>query len=75
VELEDVSVTFIPGKDRMTASAAALAAITACFASRLGPRSRHGAPSTPTAVGLPYEARPGGYWLLLGPDVEHRRTE
>jgi predicted phosphodiesterase len=27
------------------------------------------------AVGLPYEARAGAYWLLLGPDVEHRRTD
>jgi predicted phosphodiesterase len=26
------------------------------------------------AVGLPYEGRPGAYWLLLGPDVELRRT-
>jgi predicted phosphodiesterase len=27
------------------------------------------------AVGLPYEGRAGAYWLLLGPDVEHRHTE
>ena len=27
------------------------------------------------AVGLPYEGRAGAYWLLLGPDVDHRRTE
>lgn len=27
------------------------------------------------SVGLPYEGRPGAYWVLLGPDVEHRRTE
>jgi predicted phosphodiesterase len=27
------------------------------------------------AVGLPYEGHPGAYWLLLGPDVEHRRTD
>jgi predicted phosphodiesterase len=27
------------------------------------------------SVGLPYEARPGAYWALLGPDVELRRTE
>ncbi|HEY7149353.1 MAG TPA: metallophosphoesterase family protein [Gaiellaceae bacterium] len=27
------------------------------------------------SVGLPYEGRPGAYWALLGPDVEHRRTE
>jgi predicted phosphodiesterase len=27
------------------------------------------------AVGLPYEGRAGAYWLLLGPDVEHRRTD
>jgi diadenosine tetraphosphatase ApaH/serine/threonine PP2A family protein phosphatase len=27
------------------------------------------------AVGLPYEGHAGAYWLLLGPDVEHRRTE
>lgn len=26
-------------------------------------------------MGLPYGGRPGAYWLLLGPDVEHRRTE
>jgi predicted phosphodiesterase len=26
------------------------------------------------SVGLPYEGRAGAYWLLLGPDVEHRRT-
>jgi predicted phosphodiesterase len=27
------------------------------------------------AVGLPYEGRAGAYWLLLGPDAEHRRTD
>jgi len=27
------------------------------------------------AVGLPYEGRAGAYWLLLGPGVEHRRTD
>jgi predicted phosphodiesterase len=27
------------------------------------------------SVGLPYEARPGAYWALLGPDVELRRTD
>jgi len=26
-------------------------------------------------VGLPYEGRPGAFWLLLGADVEHRRTD
>ncbi len=27
------------------------------------------------SVGMPYEGRPGAYWTLLGPGVEHRRTE
>jgi predicted phosphodiesterase len=27
------------------------------------------------SVGAPYEAEPGAYWALLGPDVELRRTE
>ncbi|MBD0348054.1 MAG: metallophosphoesterase family protein [Thermoleophilia bacterium] len=27
------------------------------------------------SVGMPYEGRPGAYWALLGPSVEHRRTE
>ena len=27
------------------------------------------------SVGMAYEEEPGAYWLLLGPDVEHRRTE
>jgi putative phosphoesterase len=27
------------------------------------------------SVGLPYEGRPGAYWVALGPDVEHRRTQ
>jgi diadenosine tetraphosphatase ApaH/serine/threonine PP2A family protein phosphatase len=27
------------------------------------------------SVGLPYEGRPGAYWLRLGPGIEHRRTE
>lgn len=27
------------------------------------------------SVGMPYEGRPGAYWLLLGPDVSFRRTE
>ena len=27
------------------------------------------------SVGWPYEAAPGAYWALLGPDVELRRTE
>jgi predicted phosphodiesterase len=26
------------------------------------------------SVGMPYEAKPGAYWALLGPDVELRRT-
>ena len=29
----------------------------------------------PGSVGLPYEGRAGAYWALLGPGVEHRRTE
>jgi len=27
------------------------------------------------SVGMPYEAEPGAYWTLLGPDVVFRRTE
>ena len=27
------------------------------------------------SVGMPYEAGPGAYWALLGPDVELRRTD
>jgi putative phosphoesterase len=27
------------------------------------------------SVGMPYEGRRGAYWALLGPTVEHRRTE
>jgi putative phosphoesterase len=27
------------------------------------------------SVGMPYEVQPGAYWLELGPDVEHRRTQ
>jgi putative phosphoesterase len=27
------------------------------------------------SVGMPYEAEPGAYWAVLGPDVEQRRTE
>jgi 16S rRNA processing protein RimM len=27
------------------------------------------------SVGMPYEREPGAYWLRLGPDVEHRRTD
>jgi putative phosphoesterase len=27
------------------------------------------------SIGGPYEGRPGAYWALLGPDVDHRRTE
>jgi putative phosphoesterase len=27
------------------------------------------------SVGMPYEARPGAYWLSIGPGVQHRRTE
>jgi putative phosphoesterase len=26
------------------------------------------------SVGMPYEGRPGGYWAVLGPDVELRRS-
>lgn len=26
------------------------------------------------SVGMPYEGRPGAFWALLGPDIEHRRT-
>ncbi len=27
------------------------------------------------SIGIPYEGRPGAYWVLLGPDVEHKRSE
>lgn len=27
------------------------------------------------SVGMPYEDEPGAYWLLLGPGIEHRRTD
>lgn len=27
------------------------------------------------SVGMPYEAQPGAYWALLGPDLELRRTD
>jgi diadenosine tetraphosphatase ApaH/serine/threonine PP2A family protein phosphatase len=27
------------------------------------------------SIGMPYEAQPGAYWTLLGPDVELRRTD
>jgi diadenosine tetraphosphatase ApaH/serine/threonine PP2A family protein phosphatase len=26
------------------------------------------------SVGMHHEGRPGAYWLLIGPEVEHRRT-
>jgi putative phosphoesterase len=29
----------------------------------------------PGSVGMPYEGSPGAYWALVGPDIEHRRTE
>jgi diadenosine tetraphosphatase ApaH/serine/threonine PP2A family protein phosphatase len=29
----------------------------------------------PGSVGLPYEGEPGAYWAVLGPDVDHRRSE
>ena len=29
----------------------------------------------PGSVGMPYEGAHGAYWALLGPDIEHRRTE
>jgi putative phosphoesterase len=38
---------------------------------------RHGEQRVVNAgsVGMPYEGRPGAHWLLLGPDVDLRRTE
>jgi putative phosphoesterase len=27
------------------------------------------------SVGMPYEGKPGAFWLLLGPDVDHRVTD
>ena len=29
----------------------------------------------PGSVGMPYEGAPGAYWALLGPGIEHRRTD
>jgi putative phosphoesterase len=29
----------------------------------------------PGSVGMPYEGEPGAYWALVGPDVEHRRSD
>ena len=31
--------------------------------------------ANPGSVGMPYEGSPGAYWALLGPGIEHRRTE
>ena len=31
--------------------------------------------TNPGSVGMPYEGSPGAYWALLGPGIEHRRTE
>jgi diadenosine tetraphosphatase ApaH/serine/threonine PP2A family protein phosphatase len=28
----------------------------------------------PGSVGMPWQGRPGAYWLLMGPDIEMRRT-
>jgi predicted phosphodiesterase len=41
------------------------------FDRRLGERRVVNAGS----VGMPYEGRPGAHWLLLGPDVDLRRTD
>jgi hypothetical protein len=27
------------------------------------------------SIGMPYEGKPGAFWVLLGPDVKSRRTE
>jgi predicted phosphodiesterase len=31
--------------------------------------------TNPGSVGMPYEGSPGAYWAMLGPGIEHRRTE
>ncbi len=31
--------------------------------------------ANPGSVGIPYEGTPGAYWAILGPNVEHRRTD
>jgi putative phosphoesterase len=31
--------------------------------------------ANPGSLGMPYEGIPGAYWAILGPDIEHRRTE
>ena len=31
--------------------------------------------TNPGSVGMPYEGAPGAYWAMLGPGIEHRRTD
>ncbi len=31
--------------------------------------------ANPGSVGMPYDGSPGAYWAMLGPTIEHRRTD
>jgi putative phosphoesterase len=75
---DDESITAVTPDDRLGRLLGGVdARVVVCghthvqFDRRLGERRVVNAGS----VGMPYEGRPGAHWLLLGPDVDLRRTE
>jgi putative phosphoesterase len=75
---DDEAITAVTPEDRLRRLLRGVEArVVVCghthvqFDRRLGERRVVNAGS----VGMPYQGRPGAYWLLLGPDIDLRRTE
>jgi putative phosphoesterase len=74
---EEIFTRISPDEEWAEALAAADADVVVCghthiqFDKRIGDVRLVNAGS----VGMPYENEPGAYWMLLGPDVDFRRTE
>jgi putative phosphoesterase len=75
---DDEAITAVTPEDRLRRLLGGVeAGVVVCghthvqFDRRLGERRLVNAGS----VGMPYEGRPGAHWLLLGPDVDLRRTD
>jgi predicted phosphodiesterase len=74
---EEIVTRATPDADLAEAVAAVAADLVVCGHTHIQFDRRPGRSRVVNAgsVGMPYEGRRGAFWALLGPDVEHRRTD
>ena len=74
---EEIVTRATPDDELAEAVRAAAAAVTVCGHTHIQFDRRAAGTRVVNAgsVGMPYEGRAGAFWALLGPDVEHRRTD